>query len=343
MSGDINHATGMHGMMVPPPAGIMNAHTLGRGQVMPMYSRMWMQMEGLKNGTSDTDPETVVTTVPNRFFGAPMQPPPLRMVPLSMSSSMQMFGASYGLTDSITLFASGTYVEKEMYALTFQGMMGTTRLGTNTVKTEGLGDTSIGGLVRIYQGQGTNISALLGVSLPTGSIDEEVTPLMPNGMRMVTRANYGLQLGTGTYDGLVGLNYLGSQGPLSWGVVYRGRIGLENENDEGYSWGDRHMVTGWLSYAVTEGLFGTARLAGSHWGAVDGMDPQIMGAARGANPDYYGGERIEAFLGMNAHTHIPGLGMNLVGIEAGTPLYENLNGVQLSKEWSLQATAGIHF
>ncbi len=329
--------------MAPPPAGIMNVHNIGKGQVMPMYSQMWMRMEGLKNGTSDTNPETVVTTVPNRFFGAPMQPRTLRMVPLRMSGSMKMFGLTYGLTDTISLFAAGSYVEKEMHALTFRGMMGTTRLGTNTVKTEGFGDSRLGGLVRLYKGHGTSLNALLGVSLPTGSTDEEIVPLMPNGMRMVRRANYGLQLGSGTYDGLIGLNYLGSQGALHWGLSYRGRIGLEDENDEGYSWGDRHVVTGWLSYAMTKGLFGTARLAASHWGDVEGIDPQIMGAARGANPDFYGGERIEAFLGLNAHTHVKGLGMARVGIEAGTPLYENLNGVQLSKEWSLQATAGIHF
>ncbi len=321
----------------------MMTHTISARSVMTMYSRKWMQMEGLKSGSDDISAETVVTTVPNRFAGRPGQPPTLRMVPNKMSGNMQMFGAMYGLTSAVTVFVSGSYVEKEMVAQAFRGMAGANRLGTSTLKTEGFGDTRVGGIVGLYDHHGTKISAVLGVSLPTGSIDETVVPLIPNGMRATRRANYGLQLGSGTYDGLVGLNYLASSGPFSWGAAYRARFALEDENDEGYSWGDRHLVTGWLSYALNQSLSGSLRLEASTTGAVDGSDPLIAGPARGANPDFYGGERVEAFAGLNAHIPLSGVGMGRLGIEAGTPLYENLNGVQLSKEWSLQLTGGIHF
>ena len=327
----------------PPPVGVNLAHALPAGKLVTMYTRGFMHLEGLKIGREEVTPEQVVTTVPNRFFGLPEQPPTLRIVPLKANMQTQMMGAVYGLADGISLFVAGSYVDKTQELLTFKGPAGTTRLGTATQHTEGFGDTRAGAVLRLYQAPGVNLTGILGLTIPTGALDEIAFPLTPMGMRVARRANYGLQLGTGTYDGLLGLTYMGQSGPLGWGAAYRGRIPLESENDEGYRWSDQHVLTGWLSYAFTQGLSGTARLEGSTQDPIEGIDPKIIGPARGANPDFYGGERIEAFLGLNATTMLAGIGAARVGIEAGTPLYENVEGPQLSKEWSLQFTGAIRF
>lgn len=328
-----------HGMMLPPPAGVMGAHMPPPGKTMMMYSSKWMHMEGLRIGTRDVTPEDVVRDVPN--VNAP--PAQIRMVPLEMNGHIQMLGVTHGISPWLSVTAGTMYVRKEMTALTFQGMMGTTRLGTKTVSTSGFGDTRIGANVRLLKGGGYQWHAGLGVFVPTGSITERIRPLMPNGMRGDVRAMYGLQLGTGTFDLAPTLTFLANQERFNFGVQYRGRIALEDENDEGYRWGDRHALTGWVSYGFNESLSGTLRIEASTQGAIDGRDPLIAGAGRGANPAFYGGEGVEAFVGFNARASIPGFGMARLGAEFGKPLYENLNGPQLKRDWSAQLTASVRF
>jgi len=272
-----------------------------------------------------------------------VQPATLRIAPETMNMEMHMFSAMYGVTDSISLMIMTAYVEKEMRMITFAGMSGTTPLATTVGNTEGIGDTVLALGFRLWQGHGNKVNANLGVSVPTGSIEEEGRMVMPNGMSMRRRSAYGMQLGTGTYDFVPMLTWLGNSGDLAWGAQYRGRIALEDENDEGYRWGNVHEVTAWLSYLLTPALSGTARLSASTQDRIHGQDPLIGGPFQGTYPEFYGGERIEAFLGLNGHMPLGHGSMLRVGFEAGVPLYQNLNGPQLERDWSLAFTAGLHF
>lgn len=74
-----------------------------------------------------------------------------------------------------------------------------------------------------------------------------------------------------------------------------------------------------------------------------GADPDIRGIFQGTYPEFYGGDRIEAFLGLNGHMTFADGTMARLGVEAGLPLYQDLNGPQLQRDWSLAFTAGVHF
>ena len=345
MSGDGGPMAGQH-MMQPPPAGVMGAHLAGKGKVMLMYTPMFMKMDGSRIGTKSVSPETIVTTVPNRFDMNPapgIQPATLRIAPDEMSMEMHMLSGMYGITDSISLMVMTAYVEKRMTMITFQGPAGATRLGVTEGSTEGLGDTTLALAFNLWKGHGHRVNGTLGVSIPTGSIDEKGTMLMPHDAMMTMRSSYGMQLGTGTYDLVPSLTYMGNSGRLGWGAQYKARIALEDENDEGYRWGNQHEVTAWLSYGLTEGLSGTARLAASTQDQIHGADPNIRGIFQGTYPEFYGGDRIEAFLGLNGHMRLGDGTMARLGVEAGVPLYQDLNGPQLQRDWSLAFTAGVHF
>ena len=60
----------------------MGEHMHKKGEWMLSYRYMHMDMDGSRIGTKKVSPQTIATTVPNRFFGQPMQPPTLRIVPL---------------------------------------------------------------------------------------------------------------------------------------------------------------------------------------------------------------------------------------------------------------------
>jgi hypothetical protein len=216
---------------------------------MLMYTPMLMKMDGSRIGRHRVSPEDIVTTIPNRF--GPLST--LRNTPEEMSMEMHMFGAMCCINDSITVMLMTSYVEKRMSMITFQGGMGTTRLGITEGSTEGIADTSVSVAFKLWQGHGGDrLNGTLGVSLPTGSIEERGRMLTPMGMMMEMRSAYGMQLGTGTYDLLPSLTYLGSAGRLGWGAQMKARIALENENDEGYRWGDLYEATAWLSYELAD-------------------------------------------------------------------------------------------
>src|SRR5208337_3096610 len=241
----------------------------------------------------------------------------------------------------------GNYTEKDMSMSTYykSPMQGISPLvGTRTYTTDGLGDVSVTGLFRIYEDGVNHIHVNLGLSLPTGSTTEQMNMLTPMSLTpsyMLMRATYGMQLGTGTYDLLPGLTYTADKDLWSWGAAYRGRIALDS--DQGYHWGDTHQVTGWLGYTFIPGVTGTARIAGTVQGKIDGKDPQIFGGMQGASPANYGGERVDLFGGIEIAGHEFGLGHTRLAIEAGAPLYQNLNGPQIGENWQLNAVLAVRF
>ena len=101
------------------PIGVMGDHRHAKGEWMVSYRYMHMDMAGAQIGTNDVDADTIATTIPNRFFGNPGQPPTLRIVPTEMRMGMHMAGMMYGLNDTITLMAMVNYVTKEMDHITY--------------------------------------------------------------------------------------------------------------------------------------------------------------------------------------------------------------------------------
>ena len=57
------------------PIGVMGDHMHKQGEWMLSYRFMTMNMEGNLKGSNNIDPDTIVTTEPNRFFGMPGMPP----------------------------------------------------------------------------------------------------------------------------------------------------------------------------------------------------------------------------------------------------------------------------
>jgi len=249
------------------PIGVMGDHMHRAGEFMLSYRFMRMDMAGNRIGTDEVSPEEIVTTVPNRFFGQPMQPPTLRVVPTEMPMNMHMLGAMYAPSDWLTLMAMVNYIDKSMDHITFQGGMETTRLGTFTTESEGFGDTTVTALIRLldkpraYGNDHVHIN--LGLSLPTGSITETDDILTPMGARPTVRLPYAMQLGSGTFDVLPGITYTGRDGDFSWGAQYRATLRIEDENDEGYRRGHIHEATAWLAYQWAPWISTSLRAAGS--------------------------------------------------------------------------------
>ena len=314
------------------PIGVMGDHVHAKGEWMFSYRAMVMQMEGNRNGTDSISSDEIVTTVPNRFG----MPPTLRVVPEDMQMVMHMVGAMYAPTDNLTLMVMGNYITKEMDHVTYQGMMGTTELGEFTTETSGFGDTSVTALYRFWKKEHAQLHAGLGVSLPTGSVDETDRILTPMNTTPSPRLPYPMQLGSGTYDLKPSLTFTNKTHDARFGsgVQYEGVI-RTGENDEGYSLGDRHQLTAWGAWSPDPSwsfsLRGTARTVGE----IDGIDPMIAAPVQTADPDNQGGDTFEIGAGVNFLVIGGALDGHRLAAEIELPVYRDLNGPQLETDWTL--------
>ena len=311
------------------PAGIAGAN-MPAGSFMLDYRPMFMHMEGNRIGTDGVSPEFIVTNVPNPNGG----PPTLRVVPTEMDRQMHMFMAHYAPYDWLTVMAMAPYIIKEMDHITFQGMAGTTRLGTFTTRSEGIGDTTLSALFRLYDDSNKRVQVTTGLSLPTGSITETGDVLAPTGARLTLRLPYPMQLGSGTFDFLPRITIRGRQGPWTYGARYSGVIRL-GDNDEGYALGDIHALTAWGLYEWTPVVNTSLRIAALTEDSISGRDPLIAAPVQTAVPAFSGGERVDLFLGLG----LTGQGdwqAYRLDAEVGVPIHQDLNGPQMETDYSVR-------
>ena len=323
----------------PPPApmGVIGADMPAAGKLVLSITPIFANLSGIKMGTRTVSNEFIVSTVP--FFLNPRQT--VRIVPQNIAVATQILCLNYGVTKDFAMILTAGVVERNLDALTFKGTTGIRPLGHNYPGTVGLTDFTLSGVYRIYQDEVNRLQFILGFSFPTGANSATFTNfLLPDGSRRDIRGFYGMQPGAGTFDVLPGVIYAGYLGPWSWGLSYRGRFPL-GANPEGYRWGDLHEFNGWAGYTWTPGLTTTFRVSGSTQGPIRGFDPEIRGPAVPANPLFYGGQRIELFGGATISGKFIGYENTTLAVEAGLPVYQNLNGPQIMKNW--QAGMSLRF
>lgn len=322
------------------PIGVMADHVHKKGEVMLSLRYMHMNMDGNQIGTDSVTAEEIVSTVPNIFLGMPGQPANLRIVPINMRTDMVMAGAMYAPSNSVTLMVMGSYLEREMEHITFQGGMGTTRLGNFTTRSKDIGDTKVAALFALLGIPDTkaksydSITAKAGISIPTGSINRTDQILAPNGATPEVRLPYPMQIGSGSFDLEPAITYKGQRGKLGFGAQMMAKIRLE-ENRNGYQFGDVYEGGGWMSYRAAKWISISGRMLYRSTERIDGFDARIIGPVQTANPDFQGGERFDLLGGVNLVSTHGALAGHRLGLELGVPIYQDLNGPQLRGRWNL--------
>jgi hypothetical protein len=311
-----------------PAFGDMMYHTHPAGMWMLSYQYMHMDMKGLRDGTADVGLDRIGYKR-NREYE-------YMMIPTKMTMDMHMLMAMYGVTDTWTVMVMPSYVQTKMDMLMDMGPMMSKNGATayDPMKTGGLGDTEVRGSYKIND----TLTASVGLSLPTGSVSEEVTS-----MKKTFRAPYDMQFGSGSYDLKPAITYsaLSADAQWNWGAqaAYTWHT-AKNEND--WRYGDTVKVNGWLQRAFGPAS-GWLRLAGSDTGSIRGKDQKIedlqaWSSMPDADPDNYGGTRIDGAVGTSLS-----LGPASLGVEFGVPLYQNLNGLQMKTSWFLTAGLQVMF
>ncbi|MEJ6571117.1 MAG: hypothetical protein QNL39_03955 [Akkermansiaceae bacterium] len=307
---------GGHDYSTHAPIGVMGDHIHRKGGLMASYRYMFMNMESNYEGSSKISD----TAARNGYM----------MNATDMQMEMHMLGVMYAPTDKLTLMLMSNYIDTSMGMINGMGVKA-------TMRSLGWGDTTLAAYYGLYKNSGSSAHLGLGVSAPTGSIDEK----MPNGRHM----GYPMQLGSGTWDLKPSFTWLRESNDWSYGSQLSAVIHLD-ENDNGYTLGDSAALTGWVSRRLNAWSAVSLRLTGSTWENVDGHVNQMpvipMGplagqpAAAVADPDARGGSRLDLSLGLNLWSTENG---TRFAIEGGAPIYQDLDGPQLGTAWFV--TAGI--
>jgi len=302
------------------PIGVMGDHTHNKGEWMASYRYMFMAMQQSMDGDSTISDSSILIPGGGQF----------RVTPTEMDMEMHMLGIMYAPTDKLTLMGMLTYAESSMSHITAMG-------GTFKTRSSGWSDASITALYKFHETKSTRAHFGLGLQLPTGDNTERDDTPLGN-----TRLPYPMQPGSGNWAILPSLTFNGQADTYSYGAQIKAKIYV-GKNDEGYRLGNRYEATTWIAKPLTKWASASLRLKATHQGNIKGSDNSFDDAVDiNLVPTVFtnlrGGTKIDLIAGINLWE--PTSGARLA-FEIGKPIYQNLDGPQLSTDWF--ATVGIQY
>ena len=316
------------------PLGIMTDHVHGKGEFAFTYSYENMAMKGNRVGENKVDNSEVFNTY--------------LMAPKRMTMQMHMFMGMYSINQKLTVMGMLGYSLNNMSMDMLPGtvhnhggmVMGMTNMHMD-MKTAGISDSKIYALYKLADKRRQRLILGLGLSIPTGSINERGETLLGDGQRL----SYPMQLGTGTFDFLPSLTYIAQKNALAWGA-YLGANVKPFTNEEGYTWGNEYVLSGWVSYKCCSFLSGSFRLEGIQSDEINGYDKSIgvlLNNDPNSNANNFGGKKATTFVGVNIYNYKSALKGARILAEYGIPLYQNLNGPQMNLNSIFQVGAQYNF
>lgn len=295
------------------PSGVMLSHVHAKGEWMLSYRYMNMSARGIQQNGNAISNEQIY----NQYLYFSDQ----------MTMQMHMLMAMYGVSDKLTLMAMTEYRASSMNMVAPAGSMhmhsGMSMSGSmeQDMKTSGFGDVSLTALYSLVNSSQHHVLFSCGVSVPTGSIQNKG---QAGSMYPGTRYPYMMQQSSGTWDIKPGLTYTYKHDKMMASTQLLSTI-RTGYNPVGYKLGNEWSFNNWVAYQWTSWLSTSLRGELIQTGKIKGSDPDLyIYTEPAANPVNYGGTAAMLYAGINTFF----LSKNKIGIEAGLPVYQKLNGIQ---------------
>jgi len=309
------------------PAGVMPGHTLTHaGEWMVGYRYMFASQSGaMQHGTREVSD----TTSAQAACGAT----PCTARPRNMHMHMHMFELMFAPRDwvSLMLMPQAMDMSMDMRPLSPDA---TAHAGGHD--SEGIGDTLFGALLRLFETRAQRAQLGLLWSAPTGATD-----LTLDGRDAVdsVRQDYGMQIGSGTWDFQPSLTYLGRHDALEWGAQLAAVLRMEARNDAGYALGNLYRVTAWGGYRLSDWLAGSVRLVRTAQEGIEGaLSPPSALSAPSDYPRNYGGRTWDLGFGINLGAGTGALAGHGLGVEWLQPIATDHDGYQLARDGTLHVS-----
>ena len=329
------HGSHTHGPGAFAPAGVMAAHMLDQpGDFMLGYRFASMFSGGsmIEGNRVASDARVVNTACP---------PAGCSTAPSSMTMNRHMFELMVAATDWLTLMVMPSYVDTEMTLRPLEGGIPDVHAQHLQHSTGGWGDLPFFALVRLLESGQQHVHLGAGFSAPTGSVSEKFRRSHQEDLGYI---HYGMQLGSGTWDALPSLTYLGAWKRFSWGAQVGGVIRMQDRNASGYRLGNVARAQGWGGIDVLPWLTTTVRGVYSYQGSIEG---EYNGAHSTTTPpdfpENYGGHFWDLGIGVRATVPSGLFRGQSFAVEWLQPLATDFNGFQLERTGSLFVTTQLSF
>jgi hypothetical protein len=199
-----------------------------------------------------------------------------------------------------------------------------------TINTSGLGDVELSASHQLVNSAENIWWVTAGLSLPTGSIDEQGdTPRAAGDQHLP----YTMQLGSGTYDFPLQFSYqsLGAHDfSLNMSAVIRA-----GKNDRNYRLGNNYSLAGRYNFTLSPSVRPFIGVEIMHSQAIHGRDEALLVEAPFAypasitDPRLYGGDKLYGKVGFTWEF----TDYLMLTVELAKPLYQNLNGPQPKEDY----------
>jgi len=221
----------------------------------------------------------------------------------------------YAFSDSASIALMLPQIQKDM---TMIQKMGRAEIRSTS---QGMGDIKINSLIKLMEDTDSRLILGSGLSLPTGSINEE-----DNGSKLP----YGMQLGSGSYGLNLIATYVRTKDSWSFGSQISMTTYL-NENTNDYKIGNKYQTSLWLTKSFNNQIGTSVRLTQDNKDPISSNEDSVSTMSTSFNPKEQHGTRRVAFLGLD-YTNSSFLTGHRIALEYGIPVGFNLAGYQLKSD-----------
>ncbi len=298
----------------PAPIGVRFAEALDVNEFRVRYAFELQRHQDLLVGKRDRTPAQAAA-----FFI------PYEQAPTDLDVRIHTFELAYAPHSRVTLVVEIPFIQKELRRIEIATLL------RNEDETDGIGDVGFFMVVPFIRRGRESSQFHIGLDVPTGSIrrggDDKRLP-------------YDNQIGNGTVDLEWGLSYQGERDFVSWG----GKVfGHHPTGRSGTKWreGSRFDFSAWSALKLLRGISTSLRFAAVKTNNINGFDRSLDLVADGpsSNPKARGGWRIDVAPGwtIDFAELAPKLARQRLAFEFAIPLYQDLDGPQLERQWTLKA------
>ena len=335
----------MHKASHHPPIAIMGGNFHKKGEFMLSFRFMRMEMKkNQKNGKELSDYQII--SHPNPFSMGNMASY-LSVVPKKMNMEMGMMGLMYGFSDRVNGMLMLNYTNKQMLLNTYSPVPDLpcikiypsppecrSLLGSFTTSSSGLSHFSSSILIKLREKNKSRWQIEFSLMKSLGEKNKKGEVLSPMNNRMNLILPYSMQLGDKGTRLISGLTYINNS--LHWSYGLQAKINKVIDNKE-WNYGDSYLINAWIQKDFFLNTSLSMRYSHFNENKIKGRDLLILAPVQTSNPSNYGGKSSEIGIGLNRLINVKKKDhSNILALELIFPLEQNLNGLQMQKEWSIQ-------
>ena len=298
----------------PPPIGVRFGETLEGDSVRIGYSWKRMHSQGLRVSADHVTPGDVYDLGYSQ-------------TPRSLEVTVHTFQIAYAPHPRVTLVAEVPFIQKELERVDPVALIG--GRSRRQIQTEGVGDIAFSVVIPFIRKGIESSQVHIGFDVPTGSIRRKES--IGTGSRILP---YSAQTGNGTVDLEWGWTYKGETENFSWGGQAIGRHPV-GRNDRDYREGSRFTGSLWAVAQLFAGVSASIRTEWEKQNNSEGFDRDLRPTFDPSESSQLrGGTRLSVAPGLTFD--VPRLPGQRIAVEVGIPVYQDLDGPQLERDWTIK-------